>query len=136
MASDVQRQATLFKFQQHIATEEKTVRNVVIVNLKHHRMQLPREVIVGNGVIDKVSEITRRLGFSRSALIVAGSNTNNIAGKYVRELLEKDGMSVDTLLVESATVKDVQCVEDKIRVLKPEIVFGNPVHQCSNNGFS
>ena len=124
MASDVQRRATLFKFQQHIATEEETVRNVVIVNLKHHRMQLPREVIVGNGVIDRVSEITRRLGFSRSALIVAGSNTNNIAGKYVRELLEKDGMSVDTLLVESATVKDVQCVEDKIRVSKPEIVFG------------
>lgn len=87
-------------------------------------MQLPREVIVGNGVIDKVGEITRRLGFTRSALIVAGVKTNDIAGKHVRELLEKDGLIIDTLLVEAATVKDVQRVEEKIKASKPEIVFG------------
>jgi glycerol-1-phosphate dehydrogenase [NAD(P)+] len=87
-------------------------------------MQLPREVIVGNGVIGRIAEITRRLGFARSALIVAGSKTNEIAGKHVRELLEKAGMAVETLLVEAATIKDVQRVEEKVKVLKPEIVFG------------
>lgn len=103
-------------------------------------MQLPREVIVGNGVIDKVAEITRRLGFTGSALIVAGLKTNDIAGKHVRELLEKDGLIVDTLLVESATVKDVQRVEEKIKASKPEIVFGVgggtkiDVAKCSSGG--
>jgi glycerol-1-phosphate dehydrogenase [NAD(P)+] len=87
-------------------------------------MQLPREVVIGNGVIDRVAEITRRLGFTKLALIVAGSKTNEIAGKHVRELLEKDDMSVETLLVEGATVNDVQTVEKKISCLKPEIVFG------------
>lgn len=113
---------------------------MVYVHLKHHRMQLPREVIVGNGVIDKVAEITRRLGFTGSALIVAGLKTNDIAGKHVRELLEKDGLIVDTLLVESATVKDVQRVEEKIKASKPEIVFGVgggtkiDVAKCSSGG--
>jgi len=87
-------------------------------------MQLPREVIVGNGVIDKVGEITRRLGFTRSALIVAGSKTNDIAGKKVKDTLEEDGMTVETLLVKAATMKDVQQVDKKIKAFKPEVVFG------------
>ena len=87
-------------------------------------MQLPREVIVGNGALERVGEISRRLGFTQSALVIAGSKTNNIAGKKVRKILEEDGLTVDTFLVEAATVKDVQNVEEKIRTLKPEIVFG------------
>jgi len=87
-------------------------------------MQLPREVIVGNGTIEYVAEISRRLGFTKSALIVAGSKTFDIAGKTVKELLEDDGLEVSTFLVESATVKDVEAVKEKIRVLKPQVVFG------------
>jgi glycerol-1-phosphate dehydrogenase [NAD(P)+] len=87
-------------------------------------MQLPREVIVGNGALERVGEISRRLGFTQSALVIAGSKTNNIAGKKVRKILEEEGLTVDTFLVEAATVKDVQNVEEKITTLKPEIVFG------------
>jgi glycerol-1-phosphate dehydrogenase [NAD(P)+] len=87
-------------------------------------MQLPREVIVGNGTIERVPEISLRLGFTKSALIVAGSKTYDIAGKSVKELLEDAGLDVDTFLVESATVEDVGAVEEKIKVLKPQVVFG------------
>lgn len=87
-------------------------------------MQLPREVIVGNGAVERVAEISRRLGFNRSGLIIAGSKTNDIAGKKVRKLLEEGGMTVDTILVEAATVKDVQRVEERMQTLKPQIVFG------------
>ncbi|MGC9345501.1 MAG: NAD(P)-dependent glycerol-1-phosphate dehydrogenase [Candidatus Bathyarchaeales archaeon] len=87
-------------------------------------MQLPREVIIGNGVIERVSEVSRRLGFTQSALIIAGSKTYDIAGKTVKELLEENGMEVKAFLVESATVKDVEAVEEKIKALKPQVVFG------------
>ena len=87
-------------------------------------MQLPREVIVGNGTIERVAEILHRLGFSESALIIAGSKTYSIAGKTVKELLEEEGMEVNTFLVEAATVKDVEAVEERIEALKPQIVFG------------
>jgi glycerol-1-phosphate dehydrogenase [NAD(P)+] len=88
-------------------------------------MQLPREVIVGHGAIECVAEVSRRLGFHQSSLIVAGSITNDIAAKRVKELLEEEeGMSVDTFLIETAAMKDVQAVEMKIEDLKPEVVFG------------
>ena len=88
-------------------------------------MQLPREVIVGNDAIERVAAITRRLGFAESALIIAGSKTYDVAGRRVKELLEEaQKMNVDTFLVETATAKDVNTVADKIRTLKPQIVFG------------
>lgn len=87
-------------------------------------MQLPREVIVGEGVIESVAEISRRLGFTDSALIVTGSRTWNAAGKTVRRVLEKGGLNVETLIVESATIKDVEAVEERIKSLKPQVVLG------------
>lgn len=98
---------------------------VIDVHLKHHRMQLPREVIVGNGAIEHIAEISKRLGFTESALIIAGSKTYDIAGKKVKGLLEQQSkMKVDTFLVETATAKDVNTIVDKIGALKPQIVFG------------
>ncbi|MEM3700211.1 MAG: NAD(P)-dependent glycerol-1-phosphate dehydrogenase [Candidatus Bathyarchaeia archaeon] len=94
------------------------------MSLKHHRMQLPREVIVGKGTIECAADISKRLGFTKSALIIAGSKTYEIAGKTIKELLEKEGIKVDTFLVESATVKDLEAVEERIRVLKPQVIFG------------
>ena len=87
-------------------------------------MQLPREVLVGNGTIECIPEISLRLGFTKSALIVAGSKTYDIAGKTVKALLEEEGLEVNTFLVESATVEDVEVVEEKIRLMKPQVVFG------------
>jgi glycerol-1-phosphate dehydrogenase [NAD(P)+] len=87
-------------------------------------MQFPREVIVGHGVIDRIGQISRRLGFTESALIIAGSKTLSIAGSRVKELLEnKEDMAVETFIVENATVRDVEAVEESIQKLKPQIVF-------------
>jgi glycerol-1-phosphate dehydrogenase [NAD(P)+] len=87
-------------------------------------MQFPREVIVGHGVIDRIGQISRRLGFTESALIIAGSKTLSIAGSRVKELLEnKEDMAVETFIVENATVRDVEAVEASIQKLKPQIVF-------------
>ena len=87
-------------------------------------MQFPREVIVGHGVIERIGEISRRLGFTESALIIAGSKTFDVAGRRVKELLEKkEGMTVQTFLVECASTRDVEAVEKKIKTLKPQIVF-------------
>jgi glycerol-1-phosphate dehydrogenase [NAD(P)+] len=87
-------------------------------------MQLPREVIVGNGVTERVTEVCRRLGLAQSALIIAGSKTYDIVGNTIRELLEEERANVHTFLVESATIKDVEAVEEKIKASKPQVVFG------------
>jgi glycerol-1-phosphate dehydrogenase [NAD(P)+] len=87
-------------------------------------MQFPREVIVGHGAIERIGEISRRLGFTESALIIAGSKTFDVAGRRVNELLEKkEGMTVQTFLVECAGTRDVEAVEKRIKAVKPQIVF-------------
>jgi glycerol-1-phosphate dehydrogenase [NAD(P)+] len=87
-------------------------------------MQLPREVLVGNGVIEKIPEITRRLGFKKSALIIAGPKTYDLVGKTVKQFLKDEGIQVDEFLVESTTVQDVLTVEEKIKTFQPQVVFG------------
>jgi glycerol-1-phosphate dehydrogenase [NAD(P)+] len=87
-------------------------------------MQLPREVLIGNGTIERVAEVALRLGFKKSALIVAGQKTCEVAGKTVKKLLEEEGLAVNTFLVNSSTVEDVATVEEKIKVWKPQVVFG------------
>ncbi|MEM3601939.1 MAG: NAD(P)-dependent glycerol-1-phosphate dehydrogenase [Candidatus Bathyarchaeia archaeon] len=94
------------------------------MSLKHHWMQLPREVIIGEGVIERVAEISKKLGFTDSALIITGSKTYEVAGKAVEDRLIEEEIKAETMLVESATLKEVEAVEAKIRSFKPQVVFG------------
>jgi len=87
-------------------------------------MQLPREVVVGNETISLISDICKRLGFSRSAFVVTGPDTLRVAGRRVIDLLRDKGMDVDHLLVGSSTAWDVRAVEERVRELKPQVVLG------------
>ncbi len=90
----------------------------------YHYMQLPREVIVGKGTINRVPEVTKRLGLRGSALIIAGSKSYDVAGKIVHDLLEQTGMHVDILLSETVTTHDVEVAEQHIQKWKPQVLFG------------
>ncbi|MBN1358023.1 NAD(P)-dependent glycerol-1-phosphate dehydrogenase [Candidatus Bathyarchaeota archaeon] len=87
-------------------------------------MQLPREVIVGNGILARITEVVQRLGLAGSALIVAGPKSFEIAGKQVRDLLQQKGINVDTILVKTATSQDILTVEERIQEWKPRFLIG------------
>ncbi len=87
-------------------------------------MQLPREVIVGKGTLSRVPEVVQRLGLKGPALIIAGHRSCEIAGNTVRDLLVQSGITVDTLLVQTATIRDVLTIEERIAELKPQVLFG------------
>jgi len=87
-------------------------------------MQLPREVIVGKGTLQRIPEVVKRLGLKGPALIVAGKKSYEIAGKTVRDLLEQTGIAVDMLLVQTATIRDVLTIEERITEWKPQVLFG------------
>lgn len=92
--------------------------------LEHHWMQLPREVIVGKNVVERIPEVCRRLGFERSALIVTGVRTYEVAGRLIEDKLKEAGMKTSAFIVNSAALHDVEAVEAEINRLKPEVVFG------------
>ena len=97
---------------------------MIRLTLKLHRMELPREVIVGENTLELVADITRKLGFKKKAFIVSGFKTFEIAGRKVKEILEDSGIEVEYSLVNSSTVNEVKLVEEKIEAVKPQVVFG------------
>jgi len=94
------------------------------LSLKLHRMELPREVVVGEGTIDLVGEICRKLGFSKSVFIVTGPRTYQIAGGKVRDLLEDSGVEVGLSIVNSPTVGEIEVVKKKVGEYAPQAVLG------------
>jgi glycerol-1-phosphate dehydrogenase [NAD(P)+] len=87
-------------------------------------MQLPREVFLGSNTLELIGDICKKLGFSKSALIVTGSHTKKIAGQKVMDLLADRDMDVDYVIVTSSTAEDLRTVKDKIKELQPQIVLG------------
>lgn len=87
-------------------------------------MQLPREVIVGNGTLARIPEVVKRLNVKGPALIIAGKRSCEIAGRTVCDLLTQTGIAVETLLIEAGSIRDVLKIEETIAELKPRILFG------------
>ena len=80
-------------------------------NYKNKWMQLPRNVVVGHGVINDTGKVCKDLKLNGSTLIVSGATTRNTAGKTVAVSLEDSGFNVDTTIVEKPTLVEVQKVE-------------------------
>ena len=63
-------------------------------------MQLPREVIVGKGTLQRVPEVAKRLSLKGKALVLSDKHCYDIAGKTVSFLLDS-GLSVDFVFVKT-----------------------------------
>jgi len=89
-----------------------------------HQMQLPREVVVGNGTLDLVLPICKKLGFSDGAFVVTGPKTFEIAASRIIDELKDSGISTDYLFVSSSTMEEVEAVEARIQEIRPQVVLG------------
>jgi glycerol-1-phosphate dehydrogenase [NAD(P)+] len=87
-------------------------------------MQLPREVIVGKGTLSRIPEVVGRLGLRGKALVMSDSNCYDIAGRAVSSLLEQSGLAVDFLLVKTMAIEDMAAIENQVKELKPQVLFG------------
>ncbi len=89
-----------------------------------HRMELPREVVVGSNLISEIPEVCRRLGFSMRALVLSGPTTYKMVGEDVANSLAEH-MDADCVVVAPApTEESVEEVQEKIRRFKPQVVLG------------
>ncbi|MFQ6086161.1 MAG: NAD(P)-dependent glycerol-1-phosphate dehydrogenase, partial [Candidatus Bathyarchaeia archaeon] len=88
-----------------------------------HRIQLPREVIMGEGIIKFTGDIARRLNI-RSVLVVTGEHTYGIAGESVISSLKESGVTNDYVMVGESTMEEVIRVQKKILEVEPDAVAG------------
>jgi glycerol-1-phosphate dehydrogenase [NAD(P)+] len=87
-------------------------------------MQLPREVVLGNGTLELIVPICKKLGFSKSAFVITGVETYMVAGRRVIDSLNDSGISTDHLLVYSPTVEEVNAVKARVKETKPQVILG------------
>ena len=92
--------------------------------MEMHRMQLPREVIVGQNVLSKTGKIIKTLGFSRNAIAVTGPKVRGIISEVLEKSLVKEEIKVDYVTVNDSIPKFVTQVEKKIEEVRPAVVLG------------
>ncbi len=89
--------------------------------MEYRKIQLPREIHTGPGIIKETGAICRDLRFKGKVLVVSGSNTSKIGGEDVIESLGNHGFEVDDITISQAStdiVTDVQeILSDKSLVL-------------------
>ena len=61
------------------------------------KIQLPREIHTGAGVIEETGAICKNLRLEGKVLVVTGPNTLKIAGEAVIDSLECEGLMFTTL---------------------------------------
>ncbi|MCZ7400466.1 MAG: NAD(P)-dependent glycerol-1-phosphate dehydrogenase [Candidatus Methanoperedens sp.] len=93
-------------------------------NYKNKWMQLPRNVVVGHGVINDTGKVCKDLKLNGNALIVAGDTTFKAAGKTVAVSLEDSGFNVNFAKVENPTLDEVNKVEKVSKEVKAEFLLG------------
>ncbi|AXV38382.1 MAG: NAD(P)-dependent glycerol-1-phosphate dehydrogenase [Methanobacterium sp. BRmetb2] len=78
------------------------------------KIQLPREIHTGVGVIKKTGTICKDLRFSGKVLVVTGPKTLKIGGEKATESLQNEGFDVETVKIDEASEKAVSSVENFI----------------------
>lgn len=88
------------------------------------KIELPREVWMGPGVLSRTGEICSKLRLQEKGLLVADSTTFRIAGKRVERLLKREGFEVSHQLVKETNLREVKNIRRKIREEKIGFLLG------------
>jgi glycerol-1-phosphate dehydrogenase [NAD(P)+] len=90
-----------------------------------HRIELPREIIIGHDVLTKVGDFCQKYGFHESALVVTDPTTYQLAGQTVVASLQENGFNkVDYISIEAADMDTVQLIKDQMKEITPSILIG------------
>jgi len=75
-------------------------------------MEFPRDVIVGHGVIEEIVDLCNKVTLGKHPLVVHDERTKKLAGNRIIEILNDSGYTVEEIMVERATMEEVNRVQD------------------------
>ncbi|MHA2095642.1 MAG: iron-containing alcohol dehydrogenase [Candidatus Hodarchaeales archaeon] len=76
---------------------------------------VPRSIIIGNSILDKIPQIIESLRFEPKVMVLSGTKTRQIVGEEVYTILEHDDIPFETLIVEEASLEAAITYQDKIK---------------------
>ncbi len=86
-------------------------------------MQLPRDLIVGHGVLEEISRVCRHLGLRGDALVVTGVHYTRKIGGEVTEILADSGYDVQLVEVPTISRESIYNVENIARENKSRFIL-------------
>ncbi|HID19891.1 MAG TPA: NAD(P)-dependent glycerol-1-phosphate dehydrogenase [Methanophagales archaeon] len=87
-------------------------------------MQLPREILIGHGVLEELGTVCKQLDMGKKASIVTGVQTRKIAGERVLEILSDAGYEINLIEVSSINRENIEGVKKKALEDKAEFMLG------------
>jgi glycerol-1-phosphate dehydrogenase [NAD(P)+] len=87
-------------------------------------IRLPRNVVVGHGVLEETAEVVEDLHLSGQPLVVTSPTPRKIAGERVVEALTKAGGEPASVVVDEASFASVERVIDAAREVQPGYLVG------------
>ncbi|TEU08204.1 NAD(P)-dependent glycerol-1-phosphate dehydrogenase [Candidatus Bathyarchaeota archaeon] len=88
-----------------------------------HRIDLPRIVLIGRGVIESLGDVFQELGLQRP-LLVTGRKTYEIAGRRVRDILKDKGFEPSVAFCSRADLDTVERVRKQAKAENVDSVIG------------
>jgi len=82
--------------------------------MNYKKIQMPREVHIGPGVLDDLGPICKDLRLFDEAIVVSGNHTFDIAGRQAVEAMENADFGIDVVKISDASMDSVKKVQDKI----------------------
>ncbi|MGL4670084.1 MAG: NAD(P)-dependent glycerol-1-phosphate dehydrogenase [Methanobacteriaceae archaeon] len=98
--------------------------------MNYKKIEMPREVHIGSGVINRTGDICTDLRFEGSVLVVTGPNTIKIGGQNAIDSLEDSGFSVDSIEVSEASKKSV---EEVVNLINTTCITTSNTNELSRN---
>ena len=89
-----------------------------------HRMQLPREVLIGHGLLNRIDVLSKGLGFKSSIFILTGSHVYDIIAKSIITSLERVGYKISFYIVKESRIRYVKEAMKIAEEFKPEALLG------------
>jgi len=89
-----------------------------------HYMQLPRDIMIGRGVLTELAEVCRGLGFHSSIFILTGRKVYGIVTHEIIRALERSDYDVEFSFIEEAHMQSVQKAKTHIEEFNPDVVLG------------
>lgn len=88
-----------------------------------HRIDLPRAVFIGKGVLNLVGKVCQEFAFQR-ILLITGRTTYTVAGKTILGILAQAGLEAEAVQVNRADMETVYKVEEGATKFRADALMG------------
>ncbi len=89
-----------------------------------HIIELPKKVVIGTYIMERIPEFLNGLGSFRRAHIITGPHVERIIREKMLGHIEKAGIEYDVSIAGEPTLDEAESIKDEVDRFKPDIIIG------------